>query len=253
MAVLAPQTQTGTQKTWNYLANLGNTSASETHPSQLETHTFWSSPAALIEISSWETLKSFFWDDWCPQCISTPLPPSFRHKVLLPAGTDAPQAPFSQSCLWSRWELCGDWCEWGAGGDERGHLKFMLLDGMGLYRFLFLRLKKKCMFTFILKYVPFLGYCKTERIALVLKNTPRASLFMQSWLWQVAATKAMSSRTWKLDMYPFHLGLGDWWGEGGWGGVRKFINESWCFLSPSISFPSYLKKITSLNLNSPYL
>lgn len=119
-------------KTWNYLAKLGNVSAAETHPSQLEAHTFWSSPAALIEISSWETLKSFFWDGWCPQCISTPLPPSLRHKVLLPAGTDAPRAPFSQSCLWSRWELCGDWCEWGAGGDERGHLKFMLLDGMGL-------------------------------------------------------------------------------------------------------------------------
>lgn len=121
------------------------------------------------------------------------------------------------------------------------------------YSFLFLRLKKKCMFTFILRCVPSLGCSKTERIALVLKNTPRASLFMQSWLWQVAATKAMSSRTWKLGIYPFHLGLGDSWGEGGQGGVRKFINESWCFLFPNISFPSYLKKITSLNLNSPYL
>lgn len=85
----------------------------------------------------------FFWDDWSLQCISTPLPPSLSHKVLLPAGTDAPHAPFSQSCLWSWWELRGDWCEWGAGGGMSGAI-WNLCCLMGWdYSFLFLRFKKK--------------------------------------------------------------------------------------------------------------
>lgn len=86
----------------------------------------------------------FFWDDWSLQCISTPLPPSLSHKVLLPAGTDAPHAPFSQSCLWSWWELRGDWCEWGAGGGGMSGAIWNLCCLMGWdYSFLFLRLKKK--------------------------------------------------------------------------------------------------------------
>lgn len=54
----------------------------------------------------------------------------------------------------------------------------------------------------------------------------------------------MSARIWKLNRYPFHLGLGDLRGGGGLGGVREFINESCCFFFPSISFPNYVEKMT---------
>lgn len=54
----------------------------------------------------------------------------------------------------------------------------------------------------------------------------------------------MSARIWKLNRYPFHLCLGDLGGGGGLGGFREFINESCCFFFPSISFPSYVEKMT---------
>lgn len=54
-----------------------------------------------------DTLQGFFWDDWCLQWIPSPLPPSPRRKVLLPAGAHRPHAPLSwavfevrQSCAW---------------------------------------------------------------------------------------------------------------------------------------------------------
>lgn len=76
---------------------------------------------------------------------------------------------------------------------------------------------------------------------------------MQSWLLQAAATKAPGARTWKLDVHPFHLGLGYFGSGGRLGGIWKFLSEFGCSLFPSISFSSYLEHIISQNLNFPYL
>lgn len=253
MAAFAPQTQTGTQKPGTILQTW------EMSLQQKHIPPSWKLIPSDLPRQPWK--KSALGKHWNPffemagvHSASLLLfhPPSGIRSsfqlALMPFVPLSPRAVF---------EVGGRCVVTGVSGELEGTSGAIwnLCCSMGWdYRFLFLCLKKKkCMFTFILKYAPSLGYSKTEKIALVLKNTPRVSLFMQSWLWQVAATKAMSSRTWKLDIYPFNLGLGDLWGEGGRGGIRKFINGSWCFLFPRISFPSYLKKITSLNLNFPYL